>query len=222
LPITLASINFLWEESIGSNFPETFRTRETADLFLALFLALFIRLLKPGGRAAIVLPDGSLFDEGVKTRLKKALLKECDLHTIARLPNSIFKPYASIGTNLLFFEKGTPTQDICFYEHRVPVGQKAYSMTRPIKVEHFQSCVDWWGGPERANRQANEQAWQVTLDDIKARHYNLDYKNPHSIAAEHGAPEELLAQLQKAEAKAAELRAQLKSILAEAVLRNSA
>lgn len=91
-------------------------------------------------------------------------------------------------------------------------------MTRPIKVDHFQSCVDWWGGPERANRQA----WQVTLDDIKARHYNLDYKNPYSIAADHGAPEELLAQLHNAEAKAAELRAQLKSILAEALLRNSA
>ncbi len=93
------------EDGIESNFPQHFRTRETADLFLALI----IRLLKPGGKAAVVLPDGSLFGEGVKTRLKEHLMKECNLHTIVRLPNSVFRPYASIGTNLLFFEKGEPT-----------------------------------------------------------------------------------------------------------------
>ena len=115
--------------------PSTSSTRETADLFLALI----IRLLKPGGRAAVVLPDGSLFGEGVKTRLKEHLMEECNLHTIVRLPNSVFKPYATIGTNLLFFEKGEPTKDIWFYEHRVPDGQKAYSMTKPIRVEHLQA-----------------------------------------------------------------------------------
>jgi type I restriction enzyme M protein len=101
------------EDGIESNFPAHFRTRETADLFLALI----IRLLKPQGRAAVVLPDGSLFGEGVKTRLKEQLMEECNLHTIVRLPNSVFKPYASIGTNLLFFEKGTATKEIWFYEH---------------------------------------------------------------------------------------------------------
>ena len=94
------------EDGIESNFPQHFRTRETADLFLALI----IRLLKPGGRAAVVLPDGTLFGEGVKTRLKEHLMEECNLHTIVRLPNSVFKPYASIGTNLLFFEKGDADQ----------------------------------------------------------------------------------------------------------------
>ena len=89
-------------------FPKHFQTRETADLFLALI----VRLLKPNGRAAVVLPDGTLFGEGVKTRLKEHLLEECNLHTIVRLPNSVFKPYASIGTNLLFFEKGSPTKEI--------------------------------------------------------------------------------------------------------------
>ena len=118
------------EDGIESNFPAHFRTRETADLFLALI----IRLLKPGGRAAVVLPDGTLFGEGVKTRLKEHLMEECNLHTIVRLPNSVFKPYASIGTNLLFFEKGAPTKDIWFWEHRVPEGQKAYSMTKPIRL----------------------------------------------------------------------------------------
>jgi type I restriction enzyme M protein len=203
------------EDGIESNFPAHFRTKETADLFLALF----IRLLKPGGRAAIVLPDGSLFGEGVKTRLKEHLLQECNLHTIVRLPNSVFKPYASIGTNLLFFEKGEPTQEIWYYEHQVPAGQKAYSMTKPIKVEHLQGCVDWWGGAGRENRQATEQAWKVSLDEIKVRNYNLDFKNPHTVAEEHGDPEELLAKLQADEARTTELRDQLKAILTEALLR---
>jgi len=128
------------EDGIENNFP-SFRTKETADLFLALI----VRLLKKDGRAAVVLPDGTLFGEGVKTRLKEHLMEECNLHTIVRLPNSVFKPYASIGTNLLFFEKGTPTKDIWFWEHRLPEGQKAYSMTKPIRFEHFQGCIDWWG-----------------------------------------------------------------------------
>jgi type I restriction enzyme M protein len=203
------------EDGIESNFPPHFRTKETADLFLALIM----RLLKPGGRAAVVLPDGSLFGEGVKTRLKEALLQDCNLHTIVRLPNSVFKPYASIGTNLLFFEKGSPTQDIWFYEHRVPAGQKAYSMTKPIRVEHLNPCVEWWGGAEREGREQTEVAWKVTADEIKARGYNLDCKNPHTIADDHGDPEELLAKLEESERQADALRDQLKAILAEALLR---
>ena len=166
------------EDGIESNFPQHFRTRETADLFLALI----IRLLKPGGRAAVVLPDGSLFGEGVKTRLKEHLMEECNLHTIVRLPNSVFKPYASIGTNLLFFEKGAPTKDIWFWEHRVPEGQKAYSMTKPIRFEHLQGCIDWWGGAKRKGREEGPQAWKVTAEEVKARGYNLDIKNPHTVA----------------------------------------
>lgn len=203
------------EDGIESNFPPHFRTKETADLFLALF----IRLLKPGGRAAVVLPDGTLFGEGVKTRLKEHLLAECNLHTIVRLPNSVFKPYASIGTNLLFFEKGEPTQEIWYYEHRVPESQKAYSMTKPIRFEHLQGCIDWWDGPERKDRRETEQAWKVGIEEIKARNYNLDFKNPHTVADDHGDPEELLAQLEAAEARTTELRNQLKNILAEALLR---
>jgi type I restriction enzyme M protein len=172
------------EDGIGSNFPAHFRTRETADLFLALI----IQLLKPGGRAAVVLPDGSLFGEGVKTRLKEHLMEECNLHTIVRLPNSVFRPYASIGTNLLFFEKGEPTREIWFYEHRVPEGQKAYSMTRPIRLEHLQPCIDWWGGVERKGRVGNEVAWKVGAEDVKARGYNLDIKNPHTIDDDLGDP----------------------------------
>jgi len=203
------------EDGIESNFPKHFQTRETADLFLALI----IRLLKPGGRAAVVLPDGTLFGEGVKTRLKEQLLEECNLHTIVRLPNSVFKPYANIGTNLLFFEKGEPTQDIWFFEHQVPEGQKAYSMTKPIKIEHLKPCVDWWGGAKRKGRNETEVAWKVTAAEVKARGYNLDFKNPHTVADDHGDPEELLARLDEAEKQAAALRDQLKAILAEALLR---
>jgi type I restriction enzyme M protein len=203
------------EDGIESNFPAHFRTKETADLFLALF----IRLLKKDGRAAIVLPDGSLFGEGVKTRLKEHLLEECNLHTIVRLPNSVFKPYAGIGTNLLFFEKGESTKEIWFYEHHVPEGQKAYSMTRPIRVEHLQPCVDWWGGIKRQGRVETEVAWKVTIDEIKARGYNLDFKNPHTVANVHADPMELLAKLEQDENKTAGLRDQLKIILTEALLR---
>jgi len=203
------------EDGIESNFPKHFQTRETADLFLALI----IRILKPEGRAAVVLPDGSLFGEGVKTRLKEHLMQECNLHTIVRLPNSVFKPYASIGTNLLFFEKGTPTKEIWFYEHRVPDAQKAYSMTKPIRIEHLQPSVDWWGGAKRKGRVETEVAWKVTADEVKAKAYNLDFKNPHIVADNYGDPEELLAKLNETEGQAAILRDQLKAILAEALLR---
>ena len=203
------------EDGIETNFPQHFRTRETADLFLALI----IRLLKPRGRAAVVLPDGSLFGEGVKTRLKEHLMAECNLHTIVRLPDSVFRLYASIGTNLLFFEKGEPTGDIWFYEHPVPQGQKAYSMTRPIRFEHLQGCIDWWGGTDREDRKENERAWKVTADEIKARGYNLDIKNPHTQDDDHGNPEELLAKLTAAEAETSALRDQLKALLAEALVR---
>jgi type I restriction enzyme M protein len=203
------------EDGIESNFPKHFQTRETADLFLALI----VRLLKPGGRAAVVLPDGTLFGEGVKTRLKEHLMEECNLHTIVRLPNSVFRPYASIGTNLLFFEKGEPTQDIWFYEHHVPEGQKAYSMTKPIRLEHLAPCVDWWGGAQRKGRLETDVAWRVTAEEVKARVYNLDVKNPHTVADDHGDPEELLAKLEEAELETAALRDQLKAVLQEALLR---
>ena len=203
------------EPGIQSNFPQRFQARETADLFLALI----IRILKPGGRAAVVLPDGSLFGEGVKTRLKEHLMKECNLHTIVRLPNSVFKPYASIGTNLLFFEKGEPTQAVWFWEHLVPEGQKAYSMTRPIRLEHLDDCAAWWGGPKRKNRIEGGHAWKVGAEEIEARGYNLDIRNPHTETDDLGDPETLLAELDAAEAKVVSVRGQLQDMLAAALLR---
>jgi len=198
------------EDGIESNFPKHFQTRETADLFLALI----VRLLKPGGRAAVVLPDGSLFgDTGIKKTLKEHLLQECNLHTIVRLPNSVFKPYATVGTNLLFFEKGEPTKETWFYEHRVPADQKAYSMTKPIRLEHLKPCAEWWGGAERKGRVETELAWRVSIDEVKARSYDLDFKNPHTVDAKHGNPEDLLAELLQTESQKAGLSSQLRSTL---------
>ena len=203
------------ETGIESNFPQHFRTRETADLFLALI----IRLLKPGGRAAVVLPDGSLFGEGVKTRLKEHLLEECNLHTIVRLPNSVFKPYASIGTNLLFFEKGRATREIWYWEHLVPQGQKHYSMTKPINLDHLSDCMEWWGGKNRKGRVECERAWKVDAEEIKVHGYNLDIRNPHTEGEDYGDPEVLLRELNEAETDVNSVREQLKSALAESLLR---
>ena len=125
----------------------------------------------------------------------------------------------TLNTNLLFFEKGTPTKDIWFYEHRVPESQKAYSMTRPIRLEHFQGCIDWWGGKVRQGREETPQAWKVTAEEVKTRGYNLDIKNPHTQADDHGDPETLLTDLATAEGQTLALRDQLKAILAEALAR---
>jgi type I restriction enzyme M protein len=203
------------EDGIETNFPATFRTRETADLFLVLIM----QLLKTGGRAALVLPDGFLFGEGIKTRIKEKLLQDCNLHTIVRLPNSVFAPYTSIKTNLLFFTKGTPTQHIWFYEQPLPAGVKAYNKTKPMKVEEFETLANWWGSESEgfSARKENEQAWKVSLADIQARNYNLDCKNPHVGEQITHDPEVLLAQYHTMQQDIAGLRNQLKNILGEAL-----
>jgi type I restriction enzyme M protein len=154
-----------------NNFPLNFRTKESADLFLILM----IHLLKPGGRAAIVLPDGSLTGDGVKQRIREKWLTDCNVHTIVRLPNSVFKPYATVATNLCFFEKGKPTEEVWFYEHRPPDGQKSYSKTKPIDIKEFSSEKSWWG-----NRTASDVAWKVNLATLRERHYDLDVRNPNA------------------------------------------
>ncbi len=159
------------EDGIEKNFPAQFQTRETADLFLVLI----IRLLKEGGRCALVLPDGFLFGEGVKTRIKEKLLKENNLHTIVRLPKGVFAPYTSINTNLLFFEKGGSTKEVWYYEHVYPEGYKSYSKTKPIRIEEFDVEKAWWN-----DRKETDHAWKVTAEEIEKRNYNLDIKNPNS------------------------------------------
>ena len=188
-----------------NNFPQTYRTKESADLFLILM----IHLLKDGGRAAIVLPDGSLTGDGVKERIRKKLLEDCNLHTIIRLPNSVFQPYASVATNLLFFTKGEPTKHTWYYQHKLPEGYKAYSKTKPIQLAEFDTLKQWWN-----NREANEQAWQADIETIKASGYNLDIKNPHQPAEEkQHSSSELLGLLHQSFAKGDELLEQLRKEL---------
>lgn len=188
-----------------NNFPLNYRTKESADLFLVLM----IHLLKTGGRAGIVLPDGSLTGEGVKQRIRQKLLEECNLHTIIRLPNSVFQPYATVATNLLFFVKGSPTKEIWYYEHRLPEGQKSYSKTKPIRLEEFDTIKDWWN-----NRKENEVAWKVDIQTIINRGYDLDIKNPNKKEEEHEySSAELMEMLEKSMQKSTTLLNQLKTEL---------
>lgn len=196
------------EPGIEANFPKEFQTRETADLFLVLIM----RLLKKHGRAGIVLPDGTLFGEGMKTSLKKALLEECNLHTIVRLPKSVFSPYTSIATNLLFFTKGEKTKEIWYYEHKLPEGQKAYSMTNPIQIEEFEPIKTWWN-----KREENDVAWKVPVDEIVTRNYNLDIKNPRTPVDVLEAPEELLETYHTKQKEVKEILEQIRSVITDAL-----
>jgi type I restriction enzyme M protein len=203
------------EDSIGNNFPANLRTRETADLFMALI----IRLLKDQGRAAVVLPDGFFFGEGMKTRLKEKLLEDCNLHTIVRLPNGVFNPYTGIKTNLLFFTKGPSTKYVWYYEHPYPKGVKSYNKTKPMSFDEFQPEIDWWGNETDgfASRIETEQAWKVSIDDLKARNYNLDIKNPHVGELIIHDPDKLIKKYQKKQQETIKLRDKLKTILADAI-----
>ena len=162
-------------DGMETNFPLNYRTKESADLFLILF----IQLLKDGGRAGIVLPDGSLTGEGVKARVREKLLTDCNLHTIIRLPQSVFAPYATVNTNLLFFEKGKKTKEVWYYEHTLPEGAKAYNKTKPIRIEEFEDIKNWW-----KNREESEVSWKVSINTIKERGFDLDIKNPNKVVEE--------------------------------------
>jgi type I restriction enzyme M protein len=203
------------EDGIENNFPAEFRTRETADLLMQLI----VEVLKDGGRAAVVLPDGTLFGEGVKTKLKKMLVEECNLHTILRLPNGVFNPYTGIKTNVLFFTKGQKTEKIWYYEHPYPEGVKNYSKTKPMKFEEFQTEIDWWGNEADgfASRVETEQAWSVSIDEIIERNYNLDIKNPHQAEEIVHDPQELLASYAEQQQSIQAIRDQLKTILGNAL-----
>ncbi|MFO5971028.1 N-6 DNA methylase, partial [Pseudomonas aeruginosa] len=178
------------DDGVGSDYPADLRTRETADMFMALIIK---KLLKENGRAAVVLPDGFLFGDGIKGTLKKLLLRDCKLHTIIRLPKGVFAPYTTIKTNLLFFTKGSAVDDgtehfhtdtIWFYEHPYPPGYKSYSKTKPIRLEEFKPERDWWGSEANdfADRVENEFAWKV---DFKTKREQAEAAaQPHWLRAE--------------------------------------
>ncbi|MES2922107.1 MAG: N-6 DNA methylase [Verrucomicrobiota bacterium] len=156
------------DDTVGNDFPSNIQTKETADMFLVLIVK---KLLKDkGGRGAVVLPDGTLFGEGVKAKVKELLMENCQLHTIIRLPNGVFNPYTGIKTNLLFFTKGKPTDTIWFYEHKYPEGVSNYSKTKPLRVEEFEPIAEWWGKESNGfkDRVESEVAWKVDFKQIKA------------------------------------------------------
>ncbi|MCD4772875.1 MAG: type I restriction-modification system subunit M [Bacteroidales bacterium] len=196
------------EDGTETNFPQKFRTKETADLFLALIM----KILKSGGRAAVVLPDGTLFGEGVKTRIKEELLTRCNLHTIVRLPNGVFNPYTGIKTNLLFFEKGSPTKDIWYFEHPYPKGVKSYNKGKPINIKEFDLEKAWW-----EKREENRYAWKVGVDEIIKRNFNLDIKNPFKEADDLASPTELLEKYRKTESKISTIQDEIVKVLTQAL-----
>ena len=190
-------------DGVETNFPQSFRCRESADLFVILM----IQLLKPGGRCAIVLPDGCITGDGYKERIREKLLTDCNLHTIIRLPQSTFFP-ATVSTNLLFFQKGTPTKEIWYWEHRLPEGQKSYSKTKAIQFDEFAPLIEWWD-----KREESDVAWKVNVGDLK-RGFDLDSKNPNKefVETEHTSAE-LLAGLKKSFLRAASIVEQIESSL---------
>jgi type I restriction enzyme M protein len=212
------------EASIKTNFPADKQTSETALLFLQLIMRLLRRPGHPagaeGGRAAVVVPNGTLFGDGVCARIKEQLLTEFNLHTVVRLPNGVFAPYTSIPTNVLFFDRTGPTKDIWYYEHPLPEGRKNYTKTKPMRFEEFADFIEWYGS---GDRDESDTTWKVSVDEIlkydkegNLVSANLDLKNPNSAdALEHRPPEELVADILEKERRILELVEEIREALVE-------
>ncbi len=202
------------EKGIQANFPDDRQTAETALLFLQVIMRRLRRVPRSGfppARAAVVVPNGTLFGDGVCARIKEDLLKEFNLHTIVRLPNGVFSPYTSIPTNLLFFDRSGPTKAVWYYEHPLPEGRKNYTKTQPLQFEEFQPCLAWWH-----KREENERAWKVPVEELLASNCNLDRKNPRGASdIAHLPPEQIADDILKKEQRIAEIMAEIKAALAQ-------
>jgi type I restriction enzyme M protein len=200
------------EKGIQGNFPEDRQIAETALLFLQLIMRKLHRQLSPTGRpgrAAVVVPDGTLFGDGVCARIKTELLKEFNLHTIVRLPNGVFSPYTPIRTNVIFFDRSGPTKDVWYYEQPLPRGRKGYTKTLPLQLDELEPCREWWN-----KRTENEYAWKVPAEELLANGCNLDRRNPHSkIGFEHIAPEKLAEAILIKELQISELLREIQTAL---------
>ena len=218
--IVMTNPPFGGEEQRGilSNFPHDKQTSETALLFLQMIMRKLRRPIgghKPG-RCGMVVPNGTLFGDGVCARIKEELLKNFNLHTIVRLPNGVFAPYTSIPTNLLFFDRSRPTKEIWYYEHPLPEGRKNYTKTKPLQLEEFEPLRKWW-----KKREANEHAWKVSVDDVlkydeggSLVSANLDIKNPTSKEElEHLPPDQLAESILQKEHRITELMGEIKRAL---------
>lgn len=204
------------EKGILNNFPDDKKTSETALLFLQLIMRKLKRK-KPnsiGGRAAVVVPHGTLFADGVAARVKKQLIDDFNLHTIVRLSEGIFAPYTNIASNILFFEQGGPTKDIWYYELSPPAERKKYSKMRPIQHEEFIELKNWW-----KSRSENEYAWKVNVKDVVLLddkstliNVNLDVKNPHRKGElSYSQPEDLINSIIEKEKQVMELLAEIQN-----------
>jgi len=200
------------EKGIQGNFPEDRQTAETALLFLQIIMRKLKRQPTSAGRsarAAVVVPNGTLFGDGVCARIKEELLKEFNLHTIVRLPNGVFAPYTSIPTNILFFDRSGPTKEVWYYEQPLPEGRKNYTKTQPMQFEEFKNAVAWW-----AKRKENDQAWKVPTKELLDANCNLDRKNPNGkVDFEHLPPEQLADDILTKELRIAELMREIKAAL---------
>jgi type I restriction enzyme M protein len=196
------------EKGIQGNFPEDKQTSETALLFLQLIMRKLKRRPKPG-RAAVVVPNGTLFGDGVAARIKEELLKEFNLHTIVRLPNGVFAPYTGIPTNILIFDRSGPTKEVWYYEHPLPEGRKNYTKTQPIQFEELTPCIAWW-----TNREENDRAWKVPATELLASNCNLDRKNPNAEEdITHLPPEQLAVSITEKEQRIGEIMKNIHRLL---------
>jgi len=207
------------EKGILNNFPKDKQTTETAFLFLQLIMRKLKRkkAVQKGGRAAVVVPNGTLFADGVADRIKKQLVDDFNVHTIVRLGDGVFAPYTDIPANLIFFEQGKPTDDIWYYEIPVADDKNKYSKTKPIQIEEFSEITQWWN-----NREESEWAWKVNIKDIVKENsnglpvVNLDIKNPNRKSElEYSEPSKLISNLVVRENQILELMKSINELIAK-------
>jgi type I restriction enzyme M protein len=197
------------KDSVKINFPVELRSSETADLFMDVIMY----RLKHNGRAGLILPDGFLFGtDNAKSAIKAKLLSEFNLHTVIRMPHSVFAPYTSITTNILFFENNGPTKETWFYRLDMPDGYKNFSKTKPMRLEHFAPVAEWWENRREINIDGFDKAKKYTAQEIKDKAYNIDlcgFPHEEEIILE---PKELI---ENYEIKRASLNTKIDGILAE-------
>ena len=198
------------KNDVKNHFPSDLASSETADLFMSVIMY----RLKKDGRAAVILPDGFLFGtDNAKVNIKKKLLREFNLHTVIRMPGSVFAPYTSITTNILFFENTHPTEETWFYRLDMPEGYKHFSKTKPMKLEHFQPVIDWWDNRQEMTLDGFDKAKKFTAEQLTEElGYNLDQCGYPHEEEEILAPMDLI---QRYEEQRASLNAEIDRVLEE-------
>lgn len=197
------------KNDVKGHFPDDLASSETADLFMSVIMY----RLKDKGRAAVILPDGFLFGtDNAKVNIKKKLLSEFNLHTIIRMPHSVFAPYTSITTNILFFDKTKSTDEVWFYRLDMPEGYKNFSKTKPMKIEHFNEVIDWWDNRQEINIEGFDKSKKYSVDEIVNRNYDIDLCGYPHEEEEILEPKDLIEQYQE---KRASLNAKIDKVIDE-------